>query len=247
MESSFENPRHRLTGEPSSATSLFTGRQGTSKRSTPQFAFHDTAAIPSSQSIPLLSHQKDQPDNFSVSGEMTTRLSNLSRITNHDQKKQSTEEESQPSSMTIGELDPDLERVMSRLCHHSRANEENKKQIKLLKTGVEKLIKLSIENDEIDDEDTADLLHSVLSNTKAGLMVIADRLDNLSIPEENKNYLYSLARLQLEFYFTDLSFPIFDLITFILEGTQQPPAKAGGLAIRTESPDTRQRRVMIQS
>ena len=29
--------------------------------------------------------------------------------------------------------------------------------------------------------------------------------------------------------------------------TQQPPAKAGGLVLRTGSPDTRQRRVMIQS
>ena len=29
--------------------------------------------------------------------------------------------------------------------------------------------------------------------------------------------------------------------------TQQPPAKAGGLVLRTESPDTRQRRVEVNS
>ncbi|WP_157794251.1 hypothetical protein [Endozoicomonas ascidiicola] len=37
------------------------------------------------------------------------------------------------------------------------------------------------------------------------------------------------------------------LLKRLSSSTQQPPAKAGGLDLRTESPDTRPRRVSIQS
>ncbi|KEI69843.1 hypothetical protein [Endozoicomonas elysicola] len=195
MESAFENPRHRLTGEPSSTASLFTGRQETSQRSTSQFAFHDTTAIPSSQNIPLLSHQKYQTDNVSISGEMTTRFSNLSRITNHDQKKQNTEEESQSSTITTGELDPDLERIISKPLHHSTVNKENKQQMRSLKAVLKTLIKIFVENDEY----TVNLLHSLINSIKIGLIVVASRLNSPDIPDENKNHFYSLARLQLQF------------------------------------------------
>lgn len=213
MDLRFNN---KLAGDTSPNTVLQNRRQENFQ--TYQFGHHEAAVLAPEESISLLSVSINPSGSTSINRESLSKLSSLTSLTDNKHKIKSTDKEYQSPSMTISELDKELASVISKLNSHQRASEENRQQIRLLKIDLEKLIKFSIENDEMDDEDTADLLYFVLSSVKAGLTVVASRMNNADLSEENKNYLYSLSRLQLEFYFADLPFPMFNLMTLFLEG-----------------------------
>ncbi|MFK0570281.1 hypothetical protein [Endozoicomonas sp.] len=198
-------------------------RGDASQRTNQSFGNHRVAV--ETETFPLLTTSTDSTGNTRENIENPARAVSLASVKNHtdrDQENQELDEENQLSSSSgINEIDPELGKLISQLCSHTRASEENKKQIILLTADLETLITLSVKDDRFDDEDTADFLHSAFNTIKVGLRLIIDNLHTPDFPEENIKYLYNLAKLQLTLYFTDLPYWPLSLMVFTLKESNQ--------------------------
>ncbi|MGB0359965.1 MAG: hypothetical protein ACPGEF_00925, partial [Endozoicomonas sp.] len=117
----------------------------------------------------------------------------------------------------VNDIDSDLGKIIHKLWNFNGASEENRNQIDQLKANLENIIKLTTNHPRLDKDDAAQFLQSILQNIKLCLSTIYNCLQCGTLPESNKDYLYHLAYLQPDLYFSELPYSAFSFMIFNLK------------------------------
>ena len=187
------------------------------KKSQP-FLYRDTIAM-SPEQVPLLPYPGTSIGRQNINlGERATELQeaadinraiNSSGASDRSPNHQTIDDDQVPPSR-VDQRSQKLGKLLSTLHDHQKATEAHKNQIVLLKTEIESFILHSEEDQELSPGGTDVFLSVILSNIHERLILIKKYLNDPDFPEENTDYLYHLARHQLELY--ELPYSMFGLM-----------------------------------